>query len=201
MPRKPPGPDTKLTPGDLATLNYIASYTFAYGHPPSLRQVAKGRGHGSHGPTQRSVNALINAGRLQRLPDGSLKVPGLTSSGLSLAAVLDSSPRQWVVAPEPGLVAWRLDTDVVGFSAHDLVFVRLGTAETGDLVLAYHDGIRKNASGYVKDIRIYQVRRVTGHVTTDVAGHPIEQRARGRLLYIVGPVRYVQHEIRPQKPA
>lgn len=202
VPLKPPGPDTKLTPGDIATFMYIAAYIRVYGQPPSLRQVAKARGHKTHGPTQRTVNALIAAGKLQRQDDGTLRVPGLPPQALSMAEVFGGAQRQWVAAPEPGLLAWRLDADFEEFHAGDLVFARRGEAEKGELVLAYGERRRKNPSGYAKLVRAYALNRVVGFVRRNHEGAYTDYRAAyDKAIDFIGPVRYVQHEIPPQKRA
>lgn len=200
VPRKPPGPDTRLTPGDIATFNHISGYIRVFGQPPSLRQVAKARGHKTHGPTQRSVNALLATGKLQRLKDGTLQVPGLVPFGISMAQLLGAPHLDWVIAPETHLVAWRLDADFEEFHAGDLVFARRGQADKGELVLAYAEQREKNPSGYAKLIAVYSLHRIVGVVEGNHDGYHTDRPQRGRAVRFIGPVRYVQHEI-PPKPA
>jgi hypothetical protein len=138
----PRGEMPKVTPKDLAVLNYVSTFWGGHGRGPTLREIADAMGWSAHGTAQRHVNALLKANRLQRDPvSWDLMTPGQSNVGPSLAPIFGAGPDQWVPAPAPRLTAWRADVTAHGVEKDDLVFLATKRrAQPGDLVVIAPDG-------------------------------------------------------------
>jgi hypothetical protein len=175
-----------VTDQDLKVYRFVAAFWFAHARGPTLREISEGMGWSAHGTAQRHVDALLRVGHLARDATGQLMTPGQGEVTPCLAVVVGGDGDEWIAAPAPNLIAWRVRGRGPGVRPDEVVFAAAGSvAKVGELVL-----LRSGDTYRVAVLEASPERR----------RRPAYDRAMqgDELVDVVGPVRYLLRKI-PRK--